>query len=168
MKKITIYIYYVVIIEQGINKKQGVTMDFDNYMKQYGESLGVEMFIADGLCSFSACGTDVYVEETEEKGVLAIHAEICGASENIEKSMYETFLEKNHLLHVANGATIARDPEDGSLILQSIISNYALDDNAFTAEMASFLNVLEELRGKRESSVTEVQENIPVFMMNMV
>lgn len=133
-------------------------MNFETLMKSFGESQDVELYIDGDFCSFSACDTEVFIEDLAGRDTLVLHADIGLPPKDAEKRLFELFLDANHLFQGTNGATIARNASTGTILLQCLVQYKLHDVDMFANDVHNFLDALNNWKKQLKLHATANEE----------
>ena len=132
-------------------------MEFKELVKALGEKLGIELDGTEGACGLDVDGTTVILQDAGE--MLLVRGEIGEPPPQDMESLFRAVLDANFLYQGTGGATIARSPENGLLVLQKYDWLERTDaDRAlatvtrFAETLAAWRRILADYRPQESSS----------------
>lgn len=145
-------------------------MTFDELVKGFGEKIGVELAMEDGVVALNVDGMPVMIQELSELNAINILGEIGEPPPEGLETLLSSMLNANHLFAGTAGGTLSRDPENGKFFLCRWEPLALADVESFTAVVDKFVNVLEtwrkilsDYRPSQTSAETAPEEAAPAF-----
>lgn len=142
-------------------------MTFDDLIKGFGEKIGVELALEDGVVALNIDDMPVMIQELPELNAVNILGEIGEPPPEGLETLLSSMLNANHLFQGTSGGTLSRDPETGKFFLCRWEPLALADVEAFTAVVDKFVNVLETWRkiiaDYRPSETAAPEGDMPAF-----
>ncbi len=119
-------------------------MTFTELMEAFGKSIGAELPpLEDGSVMLEIDDMPVVIQEIAALNAVVMMAPIGTPPPENQEPLLTALLNANHLFLGTGGGTLSRDPESGMFCLCRILPLVAIEIDAFTAAMESFMNVME-------------------------
>ena len=121
-------------------------MTFDELMGEVGKRLGIELVTHDGATQLEVDGMAVSILEMSALDSVILNGVIGEPPPQGLEPLHKAMLEANYNFAGTAGATLAVNPEDGTLTLTRLVPSVRLDAEALLSALESFVNVLETWR----------------------
>ena len=121
-------------------------MTFDELMGEVGKALNIELVTHDGATQLEVDGMAVSILEMPALDAVVLNGVIGEPPPQGLEPLHKAMLEANYNFAGTAGATLAVNPEDGTLTLTRLVPSVRLDTDSLLAALESFVNVLEAWR----------------------
>ena len=121
-------------------------MTFDELMGEVGKALNIELVTHDGATQLEVDGMAVSILEMPALDAVVLNGVIGEPPPQGLEPLHKAMLEANYNFAGTAGATLAVNPEDGTLTLTRLVPSVQIDAEALLAALESFVNVLEAWR----------------------